>query len=261
MRNGKSETRNAQKPHDIVVRSPEMRRLLETCIPHLSDYFSDKDRGVVFTTPFKPLFFHWQRIENALCDDQQGVFVNMHAKLLYSTLKKIYDAEFSKWKEMTDVGQITCGLLWTLFPPGTPLVSGSGNDMVMSKAVQAEPIPKAGCTVFIKFVEWDGKRYGWTHQASTIDNFKGRRKIAELSIYPLKYHDQEKRTFKDLAKRGRRFASLTSSQPKIVAYQGSYDLDGDSGQSWFRSRRKVKVGVRACCMNQPDFCISRSQSV
>lgn len=253
IRHRKTDTRNVQRLKDIVIRSAEMRELLEKCIPSLSDHFNKEEKGIVLAPPFQSLFFHWQKIENVLLDEHDGTFVNKHAQLLYHTLKEIYDNRFGKWKEMTSAGEITFDLVWTLFLPGTDVLSFAGAEKVISKVTQTtyskDFLGNSWWTTQEEYIEWDGNNFGWASTSTAIPCFSGRRKITKLPVCPLKYRFDESQLINHVADRGRVFARLTSSQPTIMSYNGSYDLDNDKGQSWFKAKRSVKV----CTYSSVDF--------
>ncbi len=61
----------------------------------------------------------------------------------------------------------------------------------------------------MKYLEFDGKQFGYGSMSEEIGDFRGARKITSLGTYPLKYQKNEAQLCKDLIERGKKFVALS----------------------------------------------------
>lgn len=60
-----------------------------------------------------------------------------------------------------------------------------------------------------RYLEYDGKNYGLGEFDSTVEAFKGSRKITSLATYPLKYHKDPEAVKLQMIERGKEFVTMT----------------------------------------------------
>ncbi|RDA92171.1 hypothetical protein CP533_5583 [Ophiocordyceps camponoti-saundersi (nom. inval.)] len=142
------------------------------------------------------------------------------------------DEDYAKIKDslypMLDSGIITFDLLWALWKPNTLIYGttyGSGEDPRVFKvdmAYHQSTIMRGNSYVVEgKYLEFDGKKFGYGTSAEDIPEFQGARKITSLPCYPLKYHKDEARVRQKLIERGKKFVALSGVHYKCysgVAY-------------------------------------------
>ncbi|KND91654.1 ATPase family AAA domain-containing protein 3B [Tolypocladium ophioglossoides CBS 100239] len=135
-------------------------------------------------------------------------------------LIKYLDKDYAKIKEslypMLDSGVITFDLLWALWKPNTLAYAttyGSAEDPRAFKVDMAyhQSTIMRGDFYFIegKYLEYDGKKFGYGSLGEEIPEFQGARKITSLPCYPLKYHKEQARVQQELIERGKKFVALS----------------------------------------------------
>lgn len=251
LRYTKSKVPNQYQLQEIIVRNKTMQNLLKPHIPGFDSYHDEAEKGTRFTYPFAPLFFSWDSIEMALREQEEGTHLTglLHASLLKRTLVETFDGAFQKYRELVAAGEITFDLLWTLFKPNCDLLTTIGTNKVAAKcdgsrSVKLRYDDGEQHIVTWRYLAWNGKDYGWTTSSSIIGAFSHRMKISELPVYPLTHDENKGQMLTELARRGRVFARLTSQEPQMMMYSGSYDTQIDDGQSWWLPRRSIKMTER-----------------
>ena len=79
-----------------------------------------------------------------------------------------------------------------------------------------------------RYLEYDGKKFGFGDHAVQIPHFKGPRKITSLMCYPLSYHKDPEGLEKQLIEQGRKFVSL---QGMNYRFQKGLAVGGDNAQN------------------------------
>ncbi|KAG6003254.1 hypothetical protein E4U43_000943 [Claviceps pusilla] len=148
-------------------------------------------------------------------------------------LIKYLDKDYAKVKgslyPMLDSGIISFEYLWALWKPST-LVYSTKYDQAEDARVFRVDIAVLQDTIFQgnfyvvegKYLEFDGKRFGFGSVAEEIPEFQGTRKITSLPFYPLSYHKDESKVRQTLIERGKKFVSLSGTHLKDysgLAYQ------------------------------------------
>lgn len=96
--------------------------------------------------------------------------------------------------------------------------------------------------IFLQYLEYDGKQFGYGYLAEEISNFQGARKITSLDCYPLKYNKDESEMRGDLIQRGKKFVSL-----------GGVHYKSHQGMAYFKKKKNViKVNTNGRIMVDPS---------
>lgn len=148
-----------------------------------------------------------------------------HLKVLLKYLDADYDKVKSSLNPMLRNGLITFDLLWALWKPGTLGYSHTYGNSDMPRVFKVEAAERhitmhKGEFYYLdgKYLEFDGKRFGFGHVSEEILEFKGARKITSLPCYPLSYCSNEEQVREKLIARGKKFVSLSAMHYK--AYTG-----------------------------------------
>jgi hypothetical protein len=142
-------------------------------------------------------------------------------KILVNYIDKDYADTKKTLYPLLQAGNITFDLLWALFTP---------NDIAITSCYGAWDEPRCFKVDFAmkhssmmrgswydiegKYMEYDGKGFGYGDFQVDIDSFKGPRKITSLAAYPLKYHKDPAGVKKQIVARGQRFVSMEGMQYK-----------------------------------------------
>lgn len=142
---------------------------------------------------------------------------------LCKTLVKYLDDDYADIKKtlypLLAAGNITFELLWALYRP---------NDIAVTSCYGAWDEPRCFKIDYAiknssmmrgewycvegKYMEYDGKNFGFGNFEANVEGFKGPRKITSLSCYPLKYHKDPGGVKKQIVERGKHFVNLEGMQ-------------------------------------------------
>jgi len=171
---------------------------------------------------------------------------------LCRTLVSYIDDDYAETKKtlypMLKAGYITFDLLWALFMP---------NDIVITSCYGVWDEPRCFKVDYAnkfktmtrgewyciegKYLEYDGKGFGYGEFEVDVDSFKGKRKINSLAAYPLKYHRDPEGVQKQIIARGERFVSLDGMQYKF-----------HKGLAFMKKKRQVlKININGRVMVDP----------
>ncbi|KAJ4323113.1 hypothetical protein N0V84_004513 [Fusarium piperis] len=148
-----------------------------------------------------------------------------HLKVMIKYIDKDYETTKESLYPMLESGLITFELLWALWKPNTLAYTttyGCTSEPRVFKvdmAILHSSILK-GRYYYIdgKYVEFDGKRFGYGNMAVEVDEFQGARRITSLPCYPLQYHQNQGKLRADLIERGKKFVKLSGVHYK--SYHG-----------------------------------------
>ncbi|KAF5581757.1 TOB3 (member of AAA-ATPase family) [Fusarium pseudocircinatum] len=148
-----------------------------------------------------------------------------HLKILIKYLDHDFESTKESLYPMLKNGLITFELLWALWKPDTLVYAttyGNASEPRVFKIESAHLHHSVmrGSYYHIegKYMEFDGKRFGYGNTSVEIDGFQGAKKIKSLPCYPLEYHHNEQKLRLDLIERGKKFASLSGVHYK--SYKG-----------------------------------------
>ena len=144
-------------------------------------------------------------------------------KAVCKTLVHFLDDDYADTKKtlypLLAAGNITFELLWALFTP---------NDIAITSCYGAWDEPRCFKVDYAmkyqtmtrgewycvegKYMEYDGKGFGFGDFEVDVEAFKGPRKITSLSAYPLKYHKDPAGIKKQIIARGEKFVNMEGMQ-------------------------------------------------
>ncbi|KAK6065751.1 AAA ATPase family protein [Seiridium cupressi] len=224
----------------IVVQSPRLKQLLSQVF-HGYEGITTSLKRLVFKSPFHPFYYRWnlltQLVEDQADDDSIGAH---HARLFY---RLIYDEMKEMVVEVNDLVKnrvITFEYLWAIFEPGVRIFSSSYIDEVDKGCFYivdtCNYIQDSRGTKYlelnVKFVDYNGNKYGFRAAKLTIEECVGTRSITELEAYPSEYCPELEHLEAMALDRGHRFQELEGIH--YMAYTGLA----------FRMERKGDLQVR-----------------
>ncbi|PFH57905.1 hypothetical protein XA68_14426 [Ophiocordyceps unilateralis] len=182
-------------------------------------------------------------------------------------LIRYLDEDYAKIKDslypMLDSGVITFDLLWALWKPNTLIYGityGSVEDPRVFKvdmAYHQSSIMRGNFYVIEgKYLEFDGKKFGYGTSAEDIPEFQGARKITSLPCYPLQYHKDETRVRQNLIERGKKFVALSGVHYKC--YSGVAYMKRKKGSIIKFNVQQSRVMVDAAIFRRmnPNYAVS-----
>ncbi|OHW99646.1 AAA family ATPase [Colletotrichum incanum] len=171
-----------------------------------------------------------------------------HLKVLLKYLDKDYAHIKKSLYPMLENGLITFDLLWALFKPNTLVYTttyGSPDQPRIFKVEQAEKLSSITKGDFYwvdgKYLEFDGKQFGYGTLCEEVLEFRGARKISSLSAFPLDFHRDKEAVKSALVDRGKRFVQL-----------GGVHYRSHHGLAYYKKKKAViKVNINGRVMVDP----------
>lgn len=231
----------------IIIRCPELRKLLDEAIPDIQSFYNEQEHGLAIRTPFRLLFWYFDHIIDAANGSSQTL------KKTATLLKDVLDEEFhdllTKRDAMVAEKEINFNTLWTLFKPGITCLTTNALDFPLAvKCVSihysTDPMGKLYYRVKHDLLAWNGDHLGWQDSYTDIMEFAGRRKIANLEILPIEYH-RNCDVVDQFVDRGKRFMSLVVKEPYMMSFSGE-TLDRESSPMWWQGEQKKSVSLETC---------------
>ncbi|KAL4735138.1 P-loop containing nucleoside triphosphate hydrolase protein [Aspergillus similis] len=222
--------------HSVVVQSPLLKKFLANVLDGYPGLTMALDR-IEFTAPFKPFVHRWKEFSDGK-DQEIDPTTRAHVDLLYRTLDNELADVISKKEDLVKNGVVTHQLLWTIFEPNDHIFTVIDDHQCVLIFQSGDTDCRSGnFVVDAKFIDFDGENLGYRTQDLSVPFFEGTQRITDLSVFPLKYHDNEAIIRESLIARGRLWEG----------YKGFHYLQYDgigTGYSEFHGR-KVRLSVKS----------------
>lgn len=138
-----------------------------------------------------------------------------HFKCLLQYVKKDYKSMKKSMRQLIETGNITFGLLWTLFRSDEIIYTSRYNAPDEPRAfkvdcISKESSPMKGTWYLVqgRYIDFDGKAFGFGSIEVEIQSYKGPTRITSLPCFPIKYHKEHEALQKQLIERGNKFITL-----------------------------------------------------
>ncbi|KAK1710313.1 uncharacterized protein BDZ83DRAFT_640589 [Colletotrichum acutatum] len=172
-----------------------------------------------------------------------------HLKVLLKYLDRDYAEVKKSLYPMLENGLITFDLLWALFKPNTLIYTttyGSSDEPRVFKVEQAEKMSSMTKGEFYlldgKYLEFDGKQFGYGALCEEIPEFRGARKISSLNAFPLDFHKEKEAIKTTIIERGKRFVNL-----------GGVHYRSHHGLAYYKKKKSIiKVNINGRIMVDPS---------
>ncbi|WPG97596.1 Hypothetical protein R9X50_00037400 [Acrodontium crateriforme] len=151
--------------------------------------------------------------------------LQLQRKLCKSLIKYI-DTDYADTKRtlypLLEAGNITFDLIWALFKPNEIAVTSCYGSWDDPRCFKIDYATKC-CSmtrgewycVEGKYLEYDGKNFGYGDFEVDVEGFKGPRKISSLATYPLRYAKDPAGMRKKIIERGATFVAMEGMQYKL----------------------------------------------
>ncbi|KAL9631611.1 MAG: hypothetical protein Q9164_005791 [Protoblastenia rupestris] len=201
--------------------------LLREVMPEYSTVQTSRDSRIFLFSPYLDLVHNWDNLKEAQNEQPDDTTEKRQAR---KGLGKILDhvqgfpglvSYFKNRKSYLESGVIEYKHIWTLFPPGTEVVSTTFMDQQHILIVDSAPFPDEEtkkAPLWCWYYDHDGTEWVVVEVEIGIEKFQGIKPVSSLPCYPLRYHKQKNRSFdltqfKDrLVERGKDFERLCSAK-------------------------------------------------
>lgn len=172
-----------------------------------------------------------------------------HLKVLIKYLDTDYADIKKTLYPLLEANTITFDLLWALYKPNTiaycPTYGNSDEPRAfkMEYAIKESSFMKGQWySVEGRYLEYDGKDFGFGTMSAEVESFKGARKITSLACYPLQYHRDSEALRARLIERGKRFVALRGMNYRF-----------HKGMAFYKKKRSfvIKVNINGRVMIDP----------
>lgn len=176
----------------------------------------------------------------------------LQKKSLTKTLCKYIDEDYAATKKelypLLESGNITFDLLWALFTPNDIAITSCYGVWDEPRCFKVDYAMKYATMtrgewycIEGKYMEYDGKAWGYGDFEVDIEAFKGPRKIQSLASYPLKYHSSPDNVKKQIITRGQRFVAMGAQEYKF-----------HKGLAFMKKKKQVlKININGRVMIDP----------
>lgn len=208
--------------YSITVQSPLIKRRLG---PVFAGYqgINTNLKKLEFHAPFREFFYRWSEFVRATpgvedSDDNE----KKHFKLLFDIISFEITPHIDQTEDLLRNNVISFDYVWALFEPGTEVHSKvDGHDrLYFLNGGQYQKLPgdmkiyKLSC----RYVDTDGKSFGYVTTTLMITQFDNVKPISDLNVLPSHLHPQIGEIRARLEKRGRLFEMLKGTHYK--SYSG-----------------------------------------
>ncbi len=174
------------------------------------------------------------------------------SRQLLKTLVHYLDEDYAEIKKtlypLLKAGNITFDLLWALYHPNEVAVTSCYGSWEEPRCFQVEYTNKCASMtrgewycIEGRYLEYDGKSFGYGDFEVDIEAFKGPRKISSLATYPLKYHADPGAIKKQIVARGERFVDMEGMHYKF-----------HKGMAFHKKKKQVlKININGRVMLDP----------
>ncbi|KAJ5889029.1 ATPase AAA-type core [Penicillium taxi] len=173
-----------------------------------------------------------------------------HLKVMIKYLDTDYADTKKTLYPLLEAKTITFDLLWALYKPNTIAYTPTYGNADEPRAFKVEYATKefsytkgTWYDVEGRYLEYDGKDFGFGTMSAEVESFKGARKITSLSCYPLQYHHDADGLHAKLVDRGKRFIALRGMNYRF-----------HKGMAFYKKKRQViKVNIESRIMVDPKI--------
>lgn len=173
----------------------------------------------------------------------------LHLKTLVAYIDQDYEETKKTLYPLIKAGNITFELLWALFKPNEIAVTSCYGAWEEPRCFKVDYANKYKSMtrgewycVEGRYMEYDGKAFGFGDFEVDVDEFKGPRKITSLATYPLKYHKDPAKVKKQILERAEKFVNMEGMQYKF-----------HKGLAFMKKKRQVlKINVNGRVMVDPS---------
>ncbi len=203
------DSRKKQKIHSLIIQSPWLKQVLAEILKDYPGVTCELER-LVFEAPFEPFVHRWGDLLKFMKRNHEEL-TTKHIDLLHSILKEELKDTIKAFEDYVAHGVITFEHLWTIFQPGSVVVSrysgtvsayefvsGSFEETQCGKAYQLE----------LHCIDWSGENFGRYTERVNLYEFKGTKSISSLAAFPLAFHPEKRAMRQRLISRGRKWEEL-----------------------------------------------------
>ena len=215
----------ALKFHCVEIQSPIIIAAIEPILAGNGMVIPDNNL-IAFHPPFQELYFAHTKIFDLA--KRSEVEERQHLDLLIRIMEELFEEIMPRVAQLHATKRITFSLIWTILPKDILLYSHvDGQDRIyqLNKATLTTDSVYPLWHLQVRYIQFNGTRFGWATTYMTIPKFRGAKPISTLSIYPVGYHS-DRSLEKRLLERGKKV--LDFQDVRYRGYNGiALDTSGE----------------------------------
>ena len=207
------DSRKKLEIHSIVVQSPWLKKALGEILQGYPGVTCELDR-LVFDAPFEPFVHRWAELLEYRKKWAGGKVFDLdttmrdHVELLHGILKEELKDTIKCFEDYIQHGVITFQHLWTIFQPGAVTIS-KHEGTLSAYEFRSGAYEKTNCgnayQLAIESIDWNGEGFGRYQGLVNLYQFRGTKKIKDLTALPLSFHPDREALKARLIQRGKKF--------------------------------------------------------
>jgi hypothetical protein len=236
--------------HSIVVQSEPLKKFLADVFMGYPGLTLALAR-VEFHANFKPFIHRWKQFTDAKDADGLDETTKAYVDLLYTVLEEELRDVISQKNDLIANGVITYNILYAIFEPDEPIYSVIGGRQRAFIFQKGSHDPRSrSFAITGKFIDYDGKAFGFTDNGFSIPAFEGTTPITSLSVFPLKYHSHHAMIRGELIARGALWEQHKGYQYK--QYEGVANGYYYEKETKFNVKGRIVIDTEAYSTFNPD---------
>lgn len=203
------DSRKKLKIHSIIIQSPWLKQALAEILKDYPGVTCELER-LVFEAPFEPFVHRWGDLLKFM-KKQHDEKTREHVELLHGILKEELKDIIMAFEDYVAHGVITHKHLWTIFQPGSVVVSrqsGTLSAYEFSSGQYVQTRCGKAYQLNCQCIDWGGENFGRGSVTVELYGFKGTKPITSLCGFPLAFHPEKRFLRQKLIDRGKKFEEL-----------------------------------------------------
>ena len=216
--------------HSIVINSPHIKARLA---PIFQDYQGVNPYAISleFKTPFIPLLHRREEIFQAERDETDGL-ARQHLALLRNFLKQELSDSERFLNQFKSTHLLEFQQIPLVFIPGEVIIKNKDGRVSAAILLQGSEesghyCPQRSYELQVRYLQWNGKKCGYTTTRWEIDYFQGSQKLNDMPIFPLRIAPNRTGIEASLIDRGRKFHELCGQHLRQFAGIMRVEDEGD----------------------------------
>lgn len=250
--------KDEEEPIDLEINSSGLRKALKQVVRGYTDVSFDTEE-VALKPPFAVIYHNAEGLRKYAAKDDTDEATKADIDILLHEVEKQQLATRKDISTLTKQGEISFGLLWSIFYPGCEVIRKSflgewqmgivAPSTFDKSSFFPEPNSEEPLTLQLEYVDYKSPVNSFEMYVTEvkIDSFKGTKKIEDLEAFPLKWlgtsensengidqnraSETQKQLKLKLVERGRRFEEICASatEKRFKEYSGEIMSEGYVG--------------------------------
>ena len=215
--------RPALKTQSVEIQSPLLVAALKDIFEPLGTFLGAHGPATI-TTPFKPLFFGYDKIMDLYDRTYGDTMLKDHLHVLMELMNDLFGSTLTRLHHLRESKLICYELAWTYFPRGSSIYCNTDGCERLYRVLDTKSDLMGNVLeVTCQELAFNGIKFEWRPAKVEIPHFDGNVPITSLCSYPLAFHKNVNLLKSRLIARGE--SVLDYQQLKYREYHGTGKSD------------------------------------